>query len=947
MIPLSRIFKSKKYAATPWSESVRFAVVWSPLFEYVFLKLLEIIQSSQHCSRLMSTERLRQSIRDNLLPCYQSMAERVLILEMHMAKKNGYLKGKTATERFDYFIEQLKNPENAVLLFKKYKVLSSKIRRVTQHYLETWQELLIRLDQDYIKISDYFFDLSHYQLQTILTSGDKHRQGRSVAILTFVNGQQQQKLVYKPRSLAVDRAFQNLLEWFNLKSDIKLRTLKLLLGENYGWCEYIENDCCENRDGIKQFYQRLGAWLSLTYLLRGSDFHAENIIACRDHPVIIDYECFFTPWFRTEQTEKSSLPRYFVYDTCFLPMQTLMDMSALNAGDTQDSYYYTLRWLDEGTDSMRAVRVKKKIQPAKNRPKLLNEPLNPEDFEHEFIAGFQQSYQVLLNNLNDLLNDNSPLLEFKEATIRVVLRNTRDYSKLLTESYHPQLMFDHEKFIQHFSWLKQGVKDFPYLKDLISSEIEELSVDNIPVFFCQSDGDTVFDGSSKKTPIQIVKSGFQCMKEHIRTNINLRDLAIQTALIKNSFTAIRLNNDHSLPEFNAEFPFIQNQALILARRELEKLAELYIINNGRIFWPTIGYKNSGLYLPCFTDIHLYEGISGIGLSFAYGAKIFNHSEFEYIARQCMSSLRRTLAEKSATCLTGVGGFNGVGGLLYTFAVFYRLWQDETLKADINALLYYLPELIENDNTLDVIGGSAGCMAGLFSLQGIISDSNLMHHVQLCVQRILDCYPQPNQLPFQLSSEMTKPLLGFSHGVMGYAWALAKYYSVCKNEKVAEWIQAALAYEREAFNQLGYWPDFRHKKSSFLKNESPVYWCHGAAGIGLAKLGINKSFQDSQLPQEIHKALQITEQQGFKDYQDLCHGNLGNLELFLSAHSDRYEKLATAVVQFIKINGARTRLASSPEAAPGLMTGSAGIAYQLLRIARPETVPSILTLAPNI
>jgi lantibiotic modifying enzyme len=34
-------------------------------------------------------------------------------------------------------------------------------------------------------------------------------------------------------------------------------------------------------------------------------------------------------------------------------------------------------------------------------------------------------------------------------------------------------------------------------------------------------------------------------------------------------------------------------------------------------------------------------------------------------------------------------------------------------------------------------------------------------------------------------------------------------------------------------------------------------------------------------------------------------------------------------------------------APGLMTGITGIGYQLLRLAEPARVPSVLTLAPPV
>ncbi|MCN9243544.1 type 2 lanthipeptide synthetase LanM [Streptomyces sp. RY43-2] len=41
-------------------------------------------------------------------------------------------------------------------------------------------------------------------------AGDGHRGGRSVGIVTFADGH---RVVYKPRSLHVDRHFQELLQW--------------------------------------------------------------------------------------------------------------------------------------------------------------------------------------------------------------------------------------------------------------------------------------------------------------------------------------------------------------------------------------------------------------------------------------------------------------------------------------------------------------------------------------------------------------------------------------------------------------------------------------------------------------------------------------------------------------------------------------------------------------
>src|SRR5260370_17510865 len=43
------------------------------------------------------------------------------------------------------------------------------------------------------------------------------------------------------------------------------------------------------------FYRGIGEWLAIMRLLGGSDLHAENMIAHRGSPVLIDCETVFTP----------------------------------------------------------------------------------------------------------------------------------------------------------------------------------------------------------------------------------------------------------------------------------------------------------------------------------------------------------------------------------------------------------------------------------------------------------------------------------------------------------------------------------------------------------------------------------------------------------------------------------------------------------------------------
>ena len=130
------------------------------------------------------------------------------------------------------------------------------------------------------------------------------------------------------------------------------------------------------------------------------------------------------------------------------------------------------------------------------------------------------------------------------------------------------------------------------------------------------------------------------------------------------------------------------------------------------------------------------------------------------------------------------------------------------------------------------------------------------------------------------------------------------------------------------------------------------WCHGAPGIGLGRLGSLKYIDDATIREEIEVALKTTITEGFGWNHSLCHGDLGNLETLLMAtqvlddpqHREQLEHLTAMILQSIDTYGWVTGVPLRVET-PGLMMGLAGIGYELLRLAEPDKVPSVLLLAP--
>jgi lantibiotic modifying enzyme len=58
------------------------------------------------------------------------------------------------------------------------------------------------------------------------------------------------------------------------------------------------------------------------------------------------------------------------------------------------------------------------------------------------------------------------------------------------------------------------------------------------------------------------------------------------------------------------------------------------------------------------------------------------------------------------------------------------------------------------------------------------------------------------------------------------------------------------------------------------------WCHGATGIGLARLGCRDTILrgDAQADREIGIALQASELGGYSKSHSLCHGDTGTVSV---------------------------------------------------------------------
>jgi lantibiotic modifying enzyme len=167
----------------------------------------------------------------------------------------------------------------------------------------------------------------------------------------------------------------------------------------------------------------------------------------------------------------------------------------------------------------------------------------------------------------------------------------------------------------------------------------------------------------------------------------------------------------------------------------------------------------------------------------------------------------------------------------------------------------------------------------------------------------------------------------------------------------------MQYERAHFDpDFGNWHDLRnHDKIGGLAvardgQRFMTHWCHGAAGIGLARTRSLRRLDDADVRREVAGAAAATLATGMGLNHSLCHGDLGNIEflseagraLDVAAWRSAADAYAGGVLDAVLRSEWKCGYPAWLES-PSLMMGLAGIGYGLLRLAEPERVPSILLL----
>lgn len=983
---LSEAFASLEHASSAPEEEApqEFAALAAPFIKRGLLQIRSgILELTRRHSHLPFSLQNILLLLISHIPIYiDPILHKTVILELNVARVQGRLQGNSAEERFGNFVRQLRTPAGLEALCAEYPVLARLLVEAIEHWAICELELLERLCADWQEICALFTPARDpgTLLRILIGQGDLHRGGRSTTILEWSGGF---RLVYKARPLAVDVHFQQLLTWLNeCGCQPAFRTFQVLDRGTYGWSEFVQTGPCASAEEVERFYQRQGGYLALLYALEATDFHAENVIAAGEHPILVDLEALFHPRLanpggRPEYPGSQAI-NHSVLRVGMLPQRIWandesdgVDISGLGGQGGQLSPTPVAKWVGAGTDHMHVKWERSELIPSNHyhRPKLREQEVNTLDYRDAVVTGFTTVYRLLLQQRETLLHGVLP--RFAHDEIRCVLRPTRIYALLLRDSFHPNVLRDALDRTCLLDRLWVGIEKRPYLAHIIAAEQGDLSSGDIPIFTTYTDSCDLVTARQENIASFFAEAGLVMACKRI-ARFDEQDLHRQIWVINASFTSLTSGIEQGprscLPlESAADNVHTSYERLLQAAQAIgDQLCTIALCDADTAGWLGISPVKEREWQLVPAGLDLYDGLPGIALFLAYLGSLTGEPRYPALARQALSTLRGLVEEgKERPDSTGIGAFSGWGSVVYLLSHLGSLWHDPALYQEAETIVQVLAAAVDQDRMLDVVGGAAGGIAALLSLYRVAPSAHTLDTAIRCGDHLIACArPVSTGCGWVIKGE-DEPLTGFAHGNAGIALTLLRLWAVTGRERFRQSALDAIAYERSLFSaRRGNWPDLRQatlarmpgaaERQTMGEEEYPyiIAWCHGAPGIGLARLASLEYGDDPAIRAEIEAATRTTLSAGFGGNHSLCHGDLGNLDLLLGV-ARRFpephlqtllEQLTSALLDSIDRQGWVTGVPQGIET-PGLMVGLAGIGYELLRLARPERIPSVLLLAP--
>jgi len=908
----------------------------------------------------------------SLLEAIRRKVSRLLVLELNAARVSGSLAAEDSAGRWTEFLQRSSQESYWYSLAEHYPTLMPRLEKVIGGRLVAAAELGRRFATNrgrFGALGEEFAAADQELLRVSFGEGDSHRGGRSVALVEVSAG----TIVYKPRSLGVDRALDRFLEnlFGTLSQAERIRVPAVLPCGTYGWSEFVRHRYCESPAELRAYYTRLGHWLALARLFGTTDLHAENLIACGPVPVVIDCETLFTP----NQVVKpqglgdavdraAALLAGTVLSSGLLPGRSTglgwrgADISAGGALPGEQPDMQAPRIVDAGTDLARLA-----MGPV---PPLaaLNIPAPAPDLGR-YWPDLLQGFEELTQRLQDLDRAGSlagSLGVFADVDIRAVLRSTEIYAELGRMLWHPVSLHDEPAAVRHACDLLAKQAEFaaaaPSDPAVIAGEVADLLDGDIPFFT------TTPTAGWLRGPRDTSWGEQHDVLAAALGRWRAADLPVEREVIQASLVCAYINDGFmsDVPRLPAVRPVandLDRRRQRLAAEIVQRLVSTAIRgDDGTATWiaPVLNVTGWSVQ-PLSPDG--YSGAPGVALLLAgyqgevRAGRATPVAGVAELLAATVAGMRATEQYRTARRRAGdqlrpepPGRYVGLGSQIWCWLQLGSSGAVSPEEALHHALSIaeLLPEALAEATESDLLSGRAGAIVTLLDLARRTQDGRWCDLAIGAGERLVELSLLDAGRARWPSELQPAGLGGFGHGATGIGWALALLADATGRTDFAALAEAAFGYEETLWDPAGgSWRDAREESGV------ATAWCHGATGIGLASADLiaRRLTGNTDHLSTVRRAAEACWSLGMGWNHTVCHGDLGCWELLhraflLDAGPAGLDEQAVtaAIVSSIEAHGPVSGLARAAFC-PGLMPGLGGVAYQLLRMDPRSDLPSLL------
>ena len=400
-----------------------------------------------------------------------------------------------------------------------------------------------------------------------------------------------------------------------------------------------------------------------------------------------------------------------------------------------------------------------------------------------------------------------------------------------------------------------------------------------------------------------------------------------------------------------------------AHRIGERLVGQLLKRDGRVSWQVRVYQTAaGRAVAVPAPPTIYQGRAGTGLFLAELGAATNDDSLLATASLVLRQAAEDCCDRSFVS----GLYSGTMGVAMTLARLQVLAEDHSeliqsvLKSQGEA-----DEVVDSFAT-DVISGRAGSILGALYVDSVLD----------CESAVLRAIEWGDELltlgregPFGMSwpsmrAGAVKDLCGYAHGAAGIGHALGELWARTGERRFQIAAERAISFEDSAFdNEQMAWPDHRHMPALTAAQGAPDQvsqvpgfrfsymsaWCHGAPGIGMARVRLASLVGDGPFHDFARAALDrsmeaVSELGG---NWSLCHGIGGNLTACLDIASALNDEVAERTIGPM-IRPSIERFGGNAQTwpcgtlgrvdDPSLMVGTAGVGWAMLRLAGHDALP---------